>query len=31
MDDLIVSENNDYLETSVRGGKEPSESFNIAY
>ena len=31
MDDLTVSEDNDYLGTSVRGGKKPSESLNIAY
>ena len=31
MDDLTVSEDNDHLETSVRGGKEPSQSLNIAY
>ena len=31
MNDLTVSEDNDHLGTSVRGGKEPSESLNITY
>ena len=31
MDDLTVSEDNDHLGTSVWGGKEPSQSLNIAY
>ena len=31
MDDFTVSEDNDHLGTSVRGGKELSESLNIAY
>ena len=31
MDDLTVSEDNDHLGTSVRDGKEPSQSLNIAY
>ena len=31
MDDLTVSKDYDHLGTSVRGGKEPSESLNIAY
>ena len=31
MDDLTLSEDNDHLETSVQGGKEPFESLNIAY
>ena len=31
MEDLTVSENNDYLGTPVRGGQEPSQSLNVAY
>ena len=31
MEDLTVSEDNDHLRTSVRGGKEPSQSLNVAY
>ena len=31
MDDITVSEDNDHLGTSVRGGKEPSQSLNKAY
>ena len=31
MDDLTVFEDNYHLGTSVRGGKEPSQSINIAY
>ena len=31
MDDLTMSEDNNHLETFVRGGKEPSQSLNIAY
>ena len=31
MEDLIVSEDNDHLGTSIRGGQEPSQSLNIAY
>ena len=31
MNDLTVFEDNDHLGTSVRGGKEPSESLNVAY
>ena len=31
MEDLTVSEDNDHLETSVRGGQEPSQSLNVAY
>ena len=31
MEDLIVSENNDHLETSIQGGQEPFQSHNIAY
>ena len=31
MEDLTVSEDNDYLETSVQGGQEPSQSPNVAY
>ena len=31
MEDLTVSEDNDHLGTSVRGGQEPSQSLNLAY
>ena len=31
MEDLTVSEDKDYLGTSVRGDQEPSQSFNVAY
>ena len=31
MEDLTPSEDNDHLETSVRGGREPSQSLNTAY
>ena len=31
MEDLIVSEDNDHLGTSIRGGQEPSQSLNVAY
>ena len=31
MEDLTVSEDNDHLRTSVRDGKEPSQSLNVAY
>ena len=31
MEDLTVSEDNDHLGTSIRGGHEPSQSLNIAY
>ena len=31
MEDLTVSEDNDHLETSVRGGQEPFQSLNVAY
>ena len=28
---LTVSEDNDHLGTSVRGGQQPSQSFNVTY
>ena len=31
MEDLTLSEDNDHLGISVRGGQEPSQSLNIAY
>ena len=31
MEDLTMSEDNDHLRTSVRGGRELSQSLNIAY
>ena len=31
MEDLTVSEDNDHLGTSVRGGQEHSQSHNVAY
>ena len=31
MEDLIVSENNDHLGTSVRDDQEPSQSLNVVY
>ena len=31
MEDLTVLEDDDHLGTSVQGGQEPSQSFNIAY
>ena len=31
MEDLTVSEDNDHLGASVRGGQEPSQSLNVAY
>ena len=31
MEELTVSEDNDHLGTSVRGGQEPSQSLNVAY
>ena len=31
MEDLTMSEDNDHLGTSIRGGREPSQSLNIAY
>ena len=31
MEDLTVSEDNDHLKTSVRGGQEPFQSLNVAY
>ena len=31
MEDSTRSEDNDHLETSIRGGQEPSQSLNVAY
>ena len=31
MEDLTLSEDNDYPGTSVRDGREPSQSLNTAY
>ena len=31
MEDLTPSEDNDHLGTSVRSGREPSQSLNTAY
>ena len=31
MENLTMSEDNDHLGTSVRGGQKPSQSLNIAY
>ena len=31
MEDLTMSEDNDHLGTSVRGGQEPSKSLNTEY
>ena len=31
MEDLTLSEDNDHLGTSVRGGREPSQSLNTEY
>ena len=31
MQNLTVSEDNDHLGTSVRGGQQPSQSFNVTY
>ena len=31
MEDLTLSEDNDHLGTSVRGGWEPSQSLNTEY
>ena len=31
MQNLTVSEDNDHLGTSVRGGQQPSQSLNVTY
>ena len=31
MEDLTVSEDNDHLGTSIRGGQKPSQTLNITY
>ena len=31
MSNLTVSEDNDHLGTSVRGGQQPSQSLNVTY
>ena len=31
MQNLTVSEDNDHLRTSVRGGQQPSQSLNVTY
>ena len=31
MEDLTLFEDNNYLRTSVRGGREPSQSLNTVY